>query len=285
MKRTLQIIAVVISLAVAINTVHAAPEEQDTFGQKTKRFFGGLNPFSNKQKQKKPKKGKTPSPTPTPTPTASADLAATSATPTQTPTTTPAPTPTPVENATMSAQEIVDYDKNVPQIRGIIDNALGLTSLNLDYRYGSADPANGGMDCSGFVYYVLTKCGVRDVPRDARDQYAWVRKAGNFQAVMAQSEDSFELNSLQPGDLLFWGNTSSTNAEPAIAETMIYMGKEKSTGKRLMVGATDGRMYKGLPRHGVSIVDFKVAPSQPKSEDEVVPKFVGYGRVPGLAEP
>ncbi len=281
MKRKLQVITALVSLAATVQMATAAPEEPDSFGQKTKRFFGGLNPFANKQKQKKPKKGKGP----TPTPTASAAPPTTSATPTATPAATATPTPTPVENATMSAQELTDYDNNVPQIRGIIDNALGLTSLNLDYRYGSADPANGGMDCSGFVYYVLTKCGVRDVPRDARDQYAWVRKAGNFQAVIAQSEDSFELNSLRPGDLLFWGDTSSTNAEPAIAETMIYMGKEKSTGKRLMVGATDGRMYKGLPRHGVSVVDFKVAPSQPKSEDEAVPKFVGYGRIPGLAEP
>ena len=36
------------------------------------------------------------------------------------------------------------------------DMALELTTRNLDYKYGSADPATGGMDCSGFVYYVLT---------------------------------------------------------------------------------------------------------------------------------
>jgi cell wall-associated NlpC family hydrolase len=42
-------------------------------------------------------------------------------------------------------------------VRQIIERGLDLTKQNLNYTYGSADPANGGMDCSGFVYYVLAK--------------------------------------------------------------------------------------------------------------------------------
>jgi len=53
----------------------------------------------------------------------------------------------------------------------MIDTALELTTRNLDYKYGSADPGSGGMDCSGFVFYVLNQAGLRDVPRDSSQHY------------------------------------------------------------------------------------------------------------------
>jgi len=167
-------------------------------------------------------------------------------------------------------------------VRKIIESALALTTQNLGYKYGSADPANGGMDCSGFILYVLSKNGVGDVPRDAREQYIWVRKAGNFQAVLGHSDDTFELDSLKPGDLLFWSGTYSVDRDPDITHTMIYLGREKTTNHRIMVGASDGRSYKGQSRFGVSVFDFRVSRLGPKSDDKPGPVFVGYGRVPGL---
>lgn len=268
------------SIAVIASNANAASEQVESTDKKPKGFFSRLNPFSKKDKPKKPPKKKKGSTTPTPSPGPAMGDEAGAA-----PTSTPVPRRTPAPNATIPSAELADYENSSPQIRGIIDNALGLTSLNLDYRYGSADPANGGMDCSGFIYYVLTKCAVPDVPRDARDQYVWVRKAGNFQAVIAQSDDSFELNALRPGDLLFWGDTSSANRDPAITETMIYLGREKSTGQRIMVGASETRTYKNQLRSGVSVIDFKVASPEQKSEDRPDFMFVGYGRVPGLMEP
>ena len=71
-------------------------------------------------------------------------------------------------------------------MRQILDAGLALTKENLGYTYGSADPANGGMDCSGFIYYLLTENGFKDVPRDSSQQYVWVRKAGNFNAVLSR---------------------------------------------------------------------------------------------------
>src|SRR5207248_6262550 len=127
----------------------------------------------------------------------------------------------------------------------LLDLSLRLTNQNLGYKYGSADPANGGMDCSGFIYYVLSKSGIKDPPRDAREQYIWVRKAGNFQAVLGHSDDTFELDGLKPGDLLFWANTSGVSREPEIAQTMIYIGHDKATKQRLMVGASESSTYKG----------------------------------------
>lgn len=138
------------------------------------------------------------------------------------------------------------------------------------------------MDCSGFIHYVLSKSGIADVPRDAREQYIWVRKAGLFQAVLGHSDDSFELDALKPGDLLFWSGTYVVDRDPAITHTMIYLGREKGTNQRVMVGASDGRSYKGQQRFGVSVFDFKV--TRPKSDDRSGPMFVGYARIPKLKD-
>jgi cell wall-associated NlpC family hydrolase len=185
-------------------------------------------------------------------------------------------------NATISTDEIAGYENYSPEVRKIIETSLALTTQNLAYKYGSADPANGGMDCSGFIHYVLSKDGVKDVPRDAREQYVWVRKAGKFQAVLGHSDDTFELDDLKPGDLLFWSGTYNVDRDPAITHTMIYLGREKATNHRIMVGASDGRIYKGQSRFGVSVFDFKVSRLGAKIDDKAGPVFVGYGRIPVL---
>jgi peptidoglycan DL-endopeptidase CwlO len=187
------------------------------------------------------------------------------------------------ETAIPSEAEIIDSKDYPEDIRKIVGLGFDLAKRGLNYKYASADPANGGLDCSGFIYYVLTKSGVKNVPRDAREQYVWVRKAGNFQAVLAQGEDTFELDGLRPGDLLFWANTSRANREPEITQTMIYIGRDKTTKQRLMIGATERGTYKGRPLSGVGAFDFdlKAAEQEPGQETDSV--FVGYGRFPDLS--
>jgi hypothetical protein len=185
-------------------------------------------------------------------------------------------------NATISGTDISGYENYPPEVRKVLDLGLDLTTQNLGYKYGSADPANGGMDCSGFIYYIFSQSGIKDVPRDAREQYVWVRKGGNFQAVLAHRDDTFELDALKPGDLLFWTSTYSVNRDPDITQTMIYLGREKATNQRIMVGASDGRTYKGQSRFGVSVFDFKVSRLGPKSEKQPGAAFVGYARIPNL---
>jgi cell wall-associated NlpC family hydrolase len=157
-----------------------------------------------------------------------------------------------------------------------------LTKQNLGYTYGSADPKNGGMDCSGFIYHVLQQNGFPDVPRDSSQQYVWVRKSGNFNAVLSRNEDSFELDALKPGDLLFWRGTYNIDRDPPITHTMIYLGREKQTKKRVMVGSSDGRTYDGKQRWGVSVFDFKMPPPPKSGDAKISPVFVGYGPIPGL---
>jgi hypothetical protein len=141
------------------------------------------------------------------------------------------------------------------------------------------------MDCSGFIYYVLSNAGYKDVPRDSAGQYEWVRKSSDFHAVLSRSGESFELNDLWPGDLLFWSGTYQVDRDFPITHVMIYLGKEKLTDKPVMVGATDGRSYNGVRRYGVSVFDFKMPSGEPNKEDPgLTAKFEGYASIPGLRE-
>src|SRR5438309_6704919 len=274
-------------MTVAMSTalVRGTQEQGESFGEKLKNFFVRPKPTPKHRKRKKA----------SPTPTISPSPAMTS-TPVKTPVSRPTPSrppmikppPSPVgkkgaiPNATISTVEISGSESYSPEVQKVIDLGLNLTTQNLGYKINSADPAGRGMDSSGFVYHVLSRCGIKDVPRDAREQYVWVRKAGTFQAVLAQREDSFELDALKPGDLLFWASAYGVSREPDITQTMIYLGREKATNQRIMVGASEGRAYKGHSRSGVSVFDFKVSRLGSKSEKEPGPIFVGYGRVPGL---
>ena len=240
-------------------------------------------------KSKRKKRSPTPRPAASPSVTPTPEETATS-TPSETPQPTPPPSatahPTPEKkgapNVTISPGEISEYDSYPPKVRQIIEHGLDLTKQNLNYTYGSADPANGGMDCSGFVYYVLRQNGFTDVPRDSSQQYVWVRKAANFHAVLSRHEDSFELDALKPGDLLFWTGTYNIDRDPPVTHAMIYLGREKRTNKRIMVGASDGRTYDGKQRFGVSIFDFKLSKPPESNDAKLSPVFVGYGRIPGL---
>ena len=184
-------------------------------------------------------------------------------------------------NASLSPEQIKGFENYPENVKKLLATALELTTRNLDYKYGSDDPASGGMDCSGFVYFVLKQNGVRDVPRDSSSQYVWLRRAGKFEAVVSRRDNSFEFENLQPGDLLFWTGTYSIDRDPPITHAMIYLGREKKTGNRVMVGASDGRVYDGQSRYGVSVFDFTLPRPDKNGNGKLQPTFVGYGHIPG----
>ena len=156
----------------------------------------------------------------------------------------------------LKPEDIRDFDKNPPEVQQLLASALELTGRGLGYVYGSADPLRGGMDCSGTIYFLLQKAGIAGAPRSASEQYVWVRKANTFQAVISNRSDSFEFNALRPGDLLFWTGTYAVKSDPPVTHSMIYLGKAHSDGRPLMVGASDGRTYRGEQKFGVSVFDF-----------------------------
>ncbi len=198
--------------------------------------------------------------------------------------------------SSLTAEEIADFDKQPEAVRQLILAGLELTTRNLAYTYGSADPSKGGMDCSGTIYYLLRAAGFEDVPRQASEQYSWVRQRSYFYAVLSHKPDGFELKELRPGDLLFWTGTYKVDRDPPVTHAMIYLGRRKRDGKPLMLGASDGRSYDGQRRNGVSVFDFKL-PAAPRSggsgnhadgsaspAPDNAPDFVGYGPIPGMAE-
>jgi len=299
-------VATLLILSAAISPPLAAEE---SVGEKIKKIFSSPTPTPHKKKKSAATKKESESPSPTPRKKKSVSLSPTTSptakakkksSPTPEPSETPPPTPTPslsptataapekgkrgAPNATLSPEAISGFENNPPKVQQLLISALELTTRNLDYKYGSADPDNGGMDCSGFVYFVLKQNGMDGVPRDSSEQYIWVRRAGKFEPVVSQKDDSFEFDNLKPGDLLFWSGTYAIQRDPPITHAMIYLGREKKTGARVMVGASDGRTYQSQQRFGVSVFDFKM-PRADKGEIEdgkVHPRFVGYAHIPGL---
>jgi peptidoglycan DL-endopeptidase CwlO len=297
--------------AMLFSTLSAAEATEESLGTKIKKVFEPSPTPTRKHRKKKAtptpsptaeRKQKKASPTPSPSPSAKSKSKRKKPSPSPSPATEENPSPTPAEtqtpsslphsasgkkawpNVSLSSDEIAESDSYPPKVRQVLDAGLALTKQNLGYTYGSADPKNGGMDCSGFIYYVLQQNGFPNVPRDSSQQYIWVRKAGNFNAVLSRKEDSFELDALKPGDLLFWRGTYNIDRDPPITHTMIYLGREKRTKKRVMLGSSDGRTYDGKQRWGVSVFDFKMPPPPTSGDVKISPVFVGYGRIPGLIE-
>src|SRR5256886_12591881 len=186
-------VAIVVIAFFAISSPLAAEE---SVGEKIKKIFSSPTPTPHKKKKsaatKKesespsptPRKKKSVSPSPTTSPTAKAKK---KSSPTPEPSETPPPTPTPslsptataapekgkrgAPNATLLPEAISGFENYPPKVQQLLSSALELTTRNLDYKSGSADPGNGGMDCSGFVYYVLNQNGVAPyVPDDSKDQ-------------------------------------------------------------------------------------------------------------------
>ena len=176
--------------------------------------------------------------------------------------------------SSLSPEQLHEFDEQPRAVRELISDALALTGMNLTYLYGSNSPRRGGMDCSGTVQHLLESQNLSRVPRQADQIHDWVERAGTLRPVTARSLESAQFDDLSPGDLLFWSGTY--NIDRDITHVMIYLGTDKTTGKPLMVGASDGRPYNGMKRRGVSVFDFRLPRAGSKS------RFVGYARVPGL---
>lgn len=179
--------------------------------------------------------------------------------------------------STVGIDELSGFENYPKQIQSLVQSALALTRLELGYLYGSHEPNKGGMDCSGSVYHVLRFQGLKDVPRQSDEMCNWVEKKTQLHLTpTASAFDHAEFADLKPGDLLFWTNTTETKRKLPVTHVMIYLGKLKKNGKRVVFGASDGRSYEGQRRSGVSVFDFHL----PKAESPT--KFYGYGPAPGL---
>ena len=79
------------------------------------------------------------------------------------------------------------------------------------------------------------------------------------------------------GTSLFWTGTYSVDVDPPVTHTMIYLGKARTDGRPLMVGASDGRTFRGDKKFGVSVFDFVI----PKPDGRnPMSRFIGYAKLP-----
>ena len=189
----------------------------------------------------------------------------------------PAAVMTPAVVSTLSIEDISGFEHYPKQIQSLVQSCLALTHLELGYLYGSSEPSKGGMDCSGTIFHVLHFQGLKDVPRQSDEMCNWVdKKTHLYLTPTATSFGSEEFDNLKPGDLLFWTNSLETTRKLPVTHVMVYLGKLKKSGKRIVFGSSDGRSFHGERRSGVSVFDF----SLPKPDS--TKHFYGYGPTPGL---
>lgn len=102
--------------------------------------------------------------------------------------------------------------------------------LGTPYVWGGESMAEGGMDCSGFVYNALKDAGYK-VGRTTAQGYR------NYGKVVSKAN-------MQPGDLVFFGNNNNAN------HIGIYLGNGK------MIHSSGGsKNTKSNPGKGVSIIN------------------------------
>lgn len=176
----------------------------------------------------------------------------------------------------LSIVAIEGYDNYPKEIKKLITKAALLTQMNLTYLYGSANPARGGMDCSGTIYHLLSDNTDAVIPRDANGIYEWVKSKGILHNVTSSDLLSSQFSQLKPGDLLFWSATYAKKNGGTITHVMLYIGRNKNH-EPLMFGASNGRTYQNKKMYGVSVFDFNLPNSEAKA------RFVGYGCIPSIS--
>jgi cell wall-associated NlpC family hydrolase len=186
--------------------------------------------------------------------------------------------------AVIGTDALKEFETLSADRKKLIEGALAVArdSPWLPYLFGGSAPEDGGFDCSGAMYFVLGKAGLKP-PRTSADQYFWVKDAGSLHepAPGITALDDPSMAKLQPGDLLFWGGTyEPTDGRKAnITHVALFLGHEKKDGRAVMINATDGRSYRGTKASGFGVYDFVM----PKSTTRAV--FKGYGTPPGIGKP
>ena len=156
-----------------------------------------------------------------------------------------------------------------PTLEQLRTEAHALADQKLSYIFGAEDPDSGGLDCSSTIQYLLTKIGIKDVPRTSYDQYAWLKDKDLLDDVYGKSSYDKLFKKLSPGDLIFWGGTWDSGHR--VSHVMLYLGYDKTSDKHYIFGAR-GKSVKGLTGSGVDIFDMKSQKG----------RLIAHGKIPGL---
>ena len=185
--------------------------------------------------------------------------------------------------ALITTADLTDFESLPSDRKKLLEGAIAVArdSPWLPYKFGGSSPADGGFDCSGAMYFVMGKAGLKP-PRTSANQYSWLKDNHRLHEVPGdvRTIDHTSLAGLRPGDLLFWSGTyAPTDGRTVnITHVAIYLGKEKKGNRPVMINATDGRSYRGTQANGYGVYDFYLPREGSKST------FVGFGTPPGIAE-
>lgn len=118
--------------------------------------------------------------------------------------------------------------------------------LGKPYVWGGESEAEGGYDCSGFVYSVLNKCGVK-VPRTTAQGYSALGK---------------KVSNIQSADLLYFGKSVKRITHIAIAINSTQMIESVGNSKNTKTNKGKGVSITNISRRNdlvlvKRIVDFK----------------------------
>lgn len=156
-----------------------------------------------------------------------------------------------------------------PTLSQLRAEAHALAGKKLHYVFGADNPDSGSLDCSSTVQYLLTKVGIKDVPRTSYDQYDWLKRKKLLDDVYGKAAPSKLLKKLSPGDLIFWGGT--WNSGHRVSHVMLYMGYDPKADKHYVFGARS-RTSTGLTGSGVDIFEL----------DTERGRLIAHGKIPGL---
>ena len=102
-----------------------------------------------------------------------------------------------------------------------IDIEKAKSYIGVPYVWGGESLAEGGFDCSGFVYNVLNDSGIKVSRTTAKDYYTYFKKYEVAKSTICS------------GDLLFFGKSKSSISHVAIAisstEMIESIGSKKNT--------------------------------------------------------
>lgn len=183
----------------------------------------------------------------------------------------------------LETSELRGFDELSNSRRKLITVAIeaGKQTAGMPYLYGGNGAEDGGFDCSGAMYFVLRKAGLKP-PRTSSDQFLWIRENSKMHLVPLAARDVTHaiFSDLTPGDLVFWSGTYEPDDGRLVNITHIamFLGFEKQDGLAVMINASNGRSYRGKKGNGYGVYDFRVPKADSKS------RMVGYGTPPGLED-
>ena len=150
----------------------------------------------------------------------------------------------------------------------VITVADRLASQHLPYIYGSEDLHNGGLDCSGFVQVIFRESSGIELPNEADKQLDYCRQHGQ----VWDSTSGWTLETLKPGDLIFFAGPYDLPRESRVIHVMVYCGNNTMAGAQALGRQEDGALG------GVGEYYFK--PRLPSGVmGEAGDRFIGHRRV------